>query len=407
MENENQTDLEEVIQDVENETPQETTEELVVEDNTPEIDLDKFDSKDDPGVVKIDLSNPSTNEAKENNPDNPRVVTIDESPKPPQEQEKVQPQEEVQAELSGVEEITEQDTVTEEEVFEALDANEETGKAIPENVQKLIDFMDDTGGDLSDYVNLNRNVAELDSQDALHEYYKKTKPHLDSEEINFLMEDNFSFDEDIDEERDIKRKKLALKEQVAEAKTYLDGQKSKYYEEIKAGSKLTEEQQKAINFFNRYNKESEQERKVADKQKSVFNKKTEQVFNDKFKGFDYSVGDKKYRVNVNNADQIKDTQKDINNFFKKFLNKDDTMRDAEGYHKGLFTAMNADAVAQHFYEQGKVDAIKDSVAKAKNINTDTRGSYNESQDNSGYRVKVLGDDSESFKFKIKNNKNKN
>ena len=407
MENENQTDLEEVIQDVENETPQETTEELVVEDNTPEIDLDKFDSKDDPGVVKIDLSNPSTNEAKENNPDNPRVVTIDESPKPPQEQEKVQPQEEVQAELSGVEEITEQDTVTEEEVFEALDANEETGKAIPENVQKLIDFMDDTGGDLSDYVNLNRNVAELDSQDALHEYYKKTKPHLDSEEINFLMEDNFSFDEDIDDERDIKRKKLALKEQVAEAKTYLDGQKSKYYEEIKAGSKLTEEQQKAINFFNRYNKESEQERKVADKQKSVFNKKTEQVFNDKFKGFDYSVGDKKYRVNVNNADQIKDTQKDINNFFKKFLNKDDTMRDAEGYHKGLFTAMNADAVAQHFYEQGKVDAIKDSVAKAKNINTDTRGSYNESQDNSGYRVKVLGDDSESFKFKIKNNKNKN
>ena len=104
----------------------------------------------------------------------------------------------------------------------------------------------------------------------MREYYQRTKPHLDSEEINFLIEDNFHYDEDIDDERDIKRKKLALKEQVAEAKTYLDGQKSKYYEEIKAGSKLTGEQQKAIDFFNRYNKESEQTQKVAQQQKSSF-----------------------------------------------------------------------------------------------------------------------------------------
>jgi len=404
MENENQKDLEEVIQEVENETPQETAEEPVVEESKPEIDLDKFDSKDDPGVVKIDLTSPTTDETKEDDADNTRVVRVDESAEPAQEQEEVQPEAEVQAELSGVEEVTEEVQEFKEEIAEALDEAEASGKPLPENVQKLIDFMDDTGGDINDYVRLNRDVSELDDHDALLEYYKTTKPHLDSEEINFLMEDNFSYDEELDDAKDIKRKKLALKEQVAEAKSYLDGQKSKYYEEIKAGSKLTSEQQDAINFYNKYNKESEQERKIADKQKSVFNKKTDQVFNDNFKGFEYSVGDKKYRVNVNNADQVKHTQKDINNFFKKFLNKDDTMRDAEGYHKGLFTAMNADAVAQHFYEQGKADAIKDNVAKAKNINTDTRGSHNEPVDNSGYRVKVLGDDSESFKFKIRNNK---
>ena len=353
MENENQKDLEEVIQEVENETPQETAEEPVVKESKPEIDLDKFDSKDDPGVVKIDLSAPTTNETKEDDANNTRVVRVDESAEPAQEQEEVQPEAEVQAELSGVEEVTEEVQEFKEEIAEAIDEAEASGKPLPENVQKLIDFMDDTGGDINDYVQLNRNVNELDDHDALLEYYKTTKPHLDSEEINFLMEDNFSYDEDLDDAKDIKRKKLALKEQVAEAKSYLDGQKSKYYEDIKAGSKLTSEQQDAINFFNKYNKESEQERKTADKQKSVFNKKTDQVFNDNFKGFEYSVGDKKYRVNVNNADQVKSTQKDINNFFKKFLNKDDTMRDAEGYHKGLFTAMNADAVAQHFYEQGK------------------------------------------------------
>jgi len=196
---------------------------------------------------------------------------------------------------------------------------------------------------------------------------------------------------------------LALKEQVAEAKTYLDGQKSKYYEEIKAGSKLTEEQQKAISFFDRYNKESEQTQKVAQQQKFKFTKKTEQVFNDKFKGFEYNVGDKKFRFNVKDANQVKETQSDINNFTKKFLDKDNTLSDAKGYHKSLYTAMNADAVANHFYEQGKADALKDSVAKAKNINTTARPSHGEGQ-TGGMKVRVLGDDSASFKFKIKSKK---
>ena len=398
MEN-NQTDLEEVINEVENETPQEE----VVEESTPELDLEKFDSKDDPDVIKVDLSKPTTDETEESDSNDSRVAGGDESPNPAQKQEEVQPEREVQGEVPVLEEVTEEETVTEEEVMEALDESEETGKPLPENIQKLVDFMEDTGGDLEDYVKLNRDVKDLDNQEALLEYYKRTKPHLTSEEINFMMEDNFSFDEDVDDEKDIKRKKLALKEQVAEAKTYLDGEKSKYYEEIKAGSKLTGEQQKAIDFFNRYNKESEQTQKVAQQQKSRFNKKTEQVFNDKFKGFEYEVGDKKYRYNVKDADQVKNTQGDINNFIKKFLNEDSMMEDAKGYHKGLYTAMNADAVAQHFYEQGKADAIKDTVAKAKNINTDARQSHGEPR-SGGPKFKVLGDDTASFKFKIKNKK---
>jgi len=359
----------------------------VAEEQVPEVDLSKFESKDDDGVIKVDLSNPVADESQTDLEESIEQVT----------QENVSDEE-----VPALEEVTDEEIVTEEDIVEALDANEETGKAIPDNVQKLMDFMDDTGGDLADYVNLNRDVKDLDDQDALLEYYKRTKPHLNSEEINFLMEDNFSFDEDMEEERDIKRKKLALKEQVAEAKTYLDGQKSKYYEEIKAGSKLTEEQQKAISFFDRYNKESEQTKKIAQQQKSKFNKKTEQVFNDKFKGFEYNVGDKRFRYNVKDASQVKETQSDINNFFKKFLNEDDTMNDAKGYHKGLYTAMNPDAVANHFYEQGKVDALKDSVAKAKNINTSARSTQGEAS--GGMKVRVLGDDSASFKFKIKNKK---
>ena len=393
MEENKQTDLEEVIQEVEQETPAE---------ETVEQDLSKFQSADDPSVIKVDLSQPPVDETQEDNTDNTGVAGVDEDTEPAQSENEVQPQGEVQEEVPVLEEVTEEAQEFKEEIADAIDEAEATGKPLPENVQKLIDFMDDTGGDINDYVRLNRDVNELDDHDALMEYYKTTKPHLNAEEVNFLMEDTFSYDEDTDSEKDIKRKKLALKEQVAEAKAYLDGQKSKYYEDIKAGSKLTPEQQKAIDFFNRYNKESESTLKKAEKQKSIFNKKTEQVFNDKFKGFDFNVGEKKYRFNVSDADQVKNTQSDINNFLKKFLNEDDTMNDARGYHKGLFTAMNPDAIAQQVYEQGKADAIKESVANAKNVNT-SRQSHNETQVG-GLKFKVLGDDSGSFKFKNRNKK---
>ena len=402
MENENQTDLEEVINEVENETPQ--VEEVAEEQ--PELDLEKFDSKDNPNVIKIDLDTPPTNETEENNPNDPGVARVDESPEPTQEQEEVQPQGEVQGEVPVLEEVTEEAQALAEQAEEAISQAEQTGQDLPENVQKLVDFINDTGGDLEDYVRLNRDISQLDDQDALREYYKETKPHLSVDEVDFLMEDQFAYDEDADSERDIKRRKLARKEQVAEAKTYLDGQKSKYYEEIKAGSKLTEEQQKAIDFFNRYNKDQKQKQQMTEQQVSRFNKKTNDVFNDEFKGFEYNVGDKRYRFNVNNADQVKESQSDINNFVKKFLNEENTLEDAAGYHKSLYTAMHADAVAQHFYEQGKADAIKDGVAKAKNINTMSRSSHNEPMDNSGYKVRVLGDNADSFKFKIKS-KNKN
>ncbi len=390
MQNENQTDLEEVINEVENETPQ--VEEVVEEQ--PELDLEKFESKDDDSVVKVDLSQP--------------VETVDDNKTDTEEVAAEAAQEEVaDTEVPTLEEITDEEVaeeqITEEEVIKALDEEKATGEPLPENIQKLVDFMQDTGGSLEDYVQLNRDTENINDEEALREYYKLTKPHLEVDEVSFLIEDRFSYDEDMDDERDIKRKKLARKEQVAEAKAYLDGQKSKYYEEIKAGSKLTKEQQKAIDFFNRYNKETEETNKAILDQKEKFNLKTKQLFNDKFKGFEYNVGDKKFRFNVKDAKKVQETQGDINNFVRKFLNEDNTMKDAKGYHKGLYTAMNPDAIAQHFYEQGKADALKESIKESKNVDLNPRGSHKETS-TGGIKVRVLGDDSDSLKFKIKRKK---
>jgi hypothetical protein len=215
------------------------------------------------------------------------------------------------------------------------------------------------------------------------------------------MDETFSYDEELDDEREVRKKKIALKEQVAEAKAYLDGQKSKYYDEIKAGSKLPPEAKKAMDFFNRYNKESEVSKQKNEKIQSAFNSKTEKLFSDKFKGFEYNVGEKKYRFNVKDVDGVKETQSDIGNFIKKFLNKEGSIEDAAGYHKGLYTAMNADAVANHFYEQGKADALKTSVEKSKNINMDPRQTNKEVMvGGTKYRV-LSGDSSSDFKVRMK------
>jgi len=382
------------------------------DENVVKVDESKFESAGDDSVIKVDLSKPpkpeEENETKEDNADDSGVVAEPKNANTTEKQEEVQPEAEAQ-ETPVLEEITEESTEeevaeAEEQIEEAIAEAEATGKPLPENIQKLMDFMEETGGDLSDYVKLNQDYSKLNNQELLYEYYRQTKPHLNNEEINFLMEDEFSFDEEEDDERDIRRKKLALKEQVANAKSHLDGQKSRYYEEIKAGSKLTNEQQKAIDFFNRYNKDSETAKKTAKTNSDIFNKKTNDVFNDKFKGFEYNVGDKKYRFNVNNAEEVKAAQSDLNNFTKKFLDKNLSLKDAKGYHKSLYTAMNADAVAKHFYEQGKADAIKDSVAKAKNVNMNPRQAHGKIEAG-GMKFKVLGSDASEFKFKIKN-KNK-
>ena len=382
----------------------EATEEVVEKvDNVTKVDLKK---NEDSNITKVDLSkkpeeaNETKEEVVENNADDGRVVELVEDADTSEKQEEIQPEAETQ-ETPVVEEITEEVEELVEQVEEAVAKAEATGKALPENIQKLMQFMEDTGGDLEDYVKLNQDYSELDNNALLKEYYKQTKPHLNAEEIDFLMEDNFSFDEDIDEDIDIRRKKLALKEQVAQAKQHLDGAKSKYYEDIKMGSKLTSEQQKAIDFFNRYNTESKEQKEVAEKQHRTFLNKTNQVFNKNFKGFEYNVGDKKFRFNVKDSDTVKGSQSDINNFVKKFLNKNNEMEDAKGYHKSMFTAMNADKIASHFYEQGKADALKQSVAKSKNINMDPRQSHGVVEAG-GIKVRVLGDNSNDFKFKIKN-----
>ena len=313
---------------------------------------------------------------------------------PEVEQEEQVIQEILDEEPQQQEEVTQQDVINE--------VAETPGMDLPENIQKVVDFMNETGGTLEDYVRLNADYDNVDNNSLLREYYKQNKPHLTNDEIDFLIEDKFSYDEDMDDERDIKRKQLAFKEEIAEAKSYLNSLKDKYYEEVKLGSRLTPEQQEAINFFNRYNEEQSTLKQTQEQQLKNFAEKTNQVFNEEFKGFDFKVGDKKYRFNVKDVQSTKEAQSDILKAFSSFLGENNTLKDGAGYHKALFAARNADTIASHFYEQGRADAIKQLNAESKNINMDPRKNAGSVIETGGVKVRaVAGDDSSRLKIKLK------
>lgn len=367
------------------------------------------------GVIKINLSEltkQSKDAVQEQSPDEVPVLTgassSEEVPGTHNEDTVVEPtgtQSTSEDQENVLEEITDKEVqeVVEniaDDIAEAKEAAQANGTPLPENIQKVVDFMNDTGGSLEDYVKLNTDYASLNEDQLLKEYYQATRPDLDKDEVDFLLEDKFQFDEEYDDDRDIKRKKLARKEELLKAKKYLDGLKSRYYDEIKAGSRLNPEQQKAIEFFNRYQKENEEGLKTSEKQKAIFDNRTKEVFSDQFKGFEYNVGEKRYRFNVKNADEVKTNQSDITNFIKKFLNDKNELSDAKGYHKSLFTAMNPDAVANHFYEQGKADAMKDSMTRAKNIDMTPRGAHEKVTTSEGWTIRSV-DSVDTSQFKIK------
>ena len=308
--------------------------------------------------------------------------------------------EDVITKLTPLQEVTDEEIkqVT-KEAQEAVRDEKILGRKLPENVEKLVNFMEDTGGTVEDYVRLNADYSTVDETQLLREYYKKTKPYLDAQDMDIILED-YEYDEDLDEERDIRKKKIAFKEEVNKARNFLEETKSKYYDEIKLRPGVTQDQQKATDFFSRYN----EEQKVNTAKQENFKDATNKLFNDDFKGFDFNVGEKKFRYGVKNPSAVAEQQSDITNFIGKFLNKEGEIADAKGYHKALYAARNADTIAQHFYEQGKADQVKEVVAKSKNITTEPRKTSTGSEFVNGWKVKAVNGNSSSSKLSIKKNK---
>ena len=345
---------------------------------TKEVDVDKpteLSQEVDGGVRVESNSQETTEENKEVN------ETIEDSPL-----------ELIKEEDNEEKEIEEKPIpLTKEEIVQNTDIE------LPEGVDKLIKFMEDTGGTVEDYTKLNRDLTKIDNVSLVREYYEFTKPHLDKEDIDFLMDKNFAYDKELDEPSDIKAKQLAFKEELYGAKNALTKIKEEYYTDLKLRKKndIAPEYKKAFEHYS----EQQQLEKESNKFKNDFKNKTEQIFSDNFKGFDFNVGENKYRFKVENPKKTKDFQSDITNFLNQFENNG-SAKNVEKYHKAIFAAQNADKIANHFYEQGRADAIKNSARKAKNINMDPRSDASSVITKSGDKIRVVSGNS-SDKLRIK------
>jgi len=354
------------------------------------VDSAPVDEVKEEDIPKVTITEPKTKEAEDAKVELKEVVeeVVEEAVEEASD-------EEVQIVQIEEEDTDEQIQELGEQAVEATARGEELGIQIPENIEKVIEFMNETGGTLEDYVRLNSDYSDVNESVLLKEYYKQSKPHLDSDDIEILMDD-FEYDEDIDEDKDIRKKKLAFKEEVAKAKGFLEDLKGKYYDEIKLRPGTTQKQQEAVDFFNRYN----EEQSTIQKRRDVFQSKTNSFFSEDFKGFDFSLGDKKFRYGLKDTSKVANTQSDLNNFVGKFLNEKGEIADYNGYHKAMYVAGNADKVINHFYEQGKADAIKDITAKSKNINAAPRQVAPSGEFVNGVRIKSVSGESPS-KLRIK------
>ena len=351
----------------------------------------------EPDVTKVVIPKEENNAIQEQSTES--SVLLEEQPKVGLQevgQGNEQPAEDDKAQLPIQEVTNEEKQEIAKVVKEAVRDEKILGKPLPENIEKLVSFMEETGGTIDDYVRLNTDYSSVSEDALIKEYYKKTKPYLESEDIDLMLED-YTYDEELDEDRDIRKKKIAYKEEVAKAKNFLEETKSKYYDEIKLRPGVTQEQQKAMDFFNRYNEDQE----TANRQHEDFKSQTDDYFNNEFKGFEFDVSGKKFRYGVQDPSKVAEDQSNINNFVGKFLNKEGKVTDAKGYHKALFMASNADTIINHFYEQGKSDATKNIISKSKNPSTQPRQAQ-QGEFINGLKVRsISGQDSSKLRIKTK------
>ena len=399
------------VDGIENTTAQEK-EAAVIEQAVESGDVSPEYGFQDDGTYKVNLDKPVNTEENAIQESSPEEVSLRDEPEVSGEvqQENEQEPNEKPAEQSNeqgspLELITDEVPPTpesiEEKIVEAVEEAEEKNIEMPEDIQKLVSFMEETGGNLEDYVSLNRDFSALEPTSLVYEYLKATKPHLDDADISFMMQNKFGYDEEIADESEAKAKQLAFKEDLYKAQNHFNTTKEKYYADLKLRkqSNVPEEYKEAFDFY----KEAKESEDVNNRNSEYFQQVTNKVFNEEFKGFDFKVGDKKYRFKVDDSQKVKSRQSDLSNFVSKYLDPETgQMTKPLEYHRALFAAENVDKIANHFYEQGRADALKNSVKQSKNIDMSPRQDAASQKNYSNSPVKVVAsNDSDKLRIKWK------
>jgi len=304
--------------------------------------------------------------------------------------------------LSYIKERYNKDISSVDELF----SQQQENSPLPDEVSKYLDFKKETGRGFEDFIKANRSYDNLEDDQVLKEYYSLTESDLDSEDIEYLMEDKFGYDEEVDDDRDIKKKNISKKRELAIAKKYLSKLSETYKTPLESsGGSYSEEQLKEISAYKEYVQKAQTEVESNKRKSEYFQKKTDEVFSSEFKGFEFKVGDKNVIYSSGDANEIKSKQVNVQSFINQYVGEDGLVNDAQGWHKALNAAMNPDKLAQYFYEQGKADAIGDVSKKSKNINMSLRQTP-QSSPQQGFQARAVSTDSgRGLRIRSKNKNN--
>jgi hypothetical protein len=287
---------------------------------------------------------------------------------------------------------------------ELVREREEQKEDLPEDVAAYFKYKKETGRGIDDFVKLNRDFNKMDPNDLLAEYYSHIESELDEDDISYMIEEKFAYDQDFDDPKDIKKKEIAKKKELAKAKEFFENYKESYRTPVEsAGSAIPNEEKENYESYKKYVQDSQNQQQESLRKSEYFQKKTEELFSNEFKGFDFNVGDKTIKFLPGDISETKKAQSDVMNFISKFLDENGMISDHVGYHKSLAAAMNPDKIAKIAYEQGKADALLNSSQKMKNIDMEIRNAP-QSISQSGFKVTAYDGDS-GRGLKIKSNKN--
>jgi len=277
--------------------------------------------------------------------------------------------------------------------FDELMDERKNNEELPEDVASFLKYKKETGRGFDDFLKLRKDYDSIDSEDLLKDYLLSTQEGLDSDDVDVMLDD-YRYDEDIDDESSIKKIKIARKKVVAEAKKYFNTQKEKYKMPLESsGLSISNEEKEQYELYKQYLSEAKTAEEQGDHKRNWFNQKTNEVFSNEFKGFEFNVNDKKISFSPGDTAELKKLQSNPTNFINRFLDDKGLINDAAGYHRSLAVAMNPEKFAKFFYEQGMSDATEDVMRKTKNINMSERRAPEVSKSTEGMQVRAVNPDS--------------
>jgi hypothetical protein len=314
------------------------------------------------------------------------VVVEEQQPKSTEtEQKEKKPQELTKEDIIN-DYLTDRYQINAKELEDVLSNNEEV-LDLPEEVEKYLQYKEQTNRGLKDFVKANEDVSEYEDQALLREYYMQTNPELDDNDISYLINEKYKVDENVDTESDRRRKSLEKKQELHRAKEYFNNMREKYKAPLESSmDAFPDDVKKAVEFYQQYNDEAANQEKLSNEQRKIFEQKTSSFFNDKFKGFEYNLGEKTVTYKPKSVTEVAENQSDLNNFIQRFVDEKGFLKDANKYHQSLHMAMNPEAYAKFFYEQGKADAVNEVVKDGKNIDMNVRTNVDSSKPGTKFKV---------------------